>query len=64
MAESEELKFLLMGVKEESEKPSLKLNIQKLELWHSVPSLHDKYMGNNGNSERLSFLELQNYCRW
>ena len=43
MAESEEeLKSLLMKVKEESEKPALKLNIQKLRSWHPVPSLHGK----------------------
>ena len=43
MAESEgELKSLLMRVKEESEKAGLKLNIQKLRLWHLVPSLHGK----------------------
>ena len=42
MAESEELKSLLMTVKEESEKVSLKLNIQKLRSWHLVPSLHGK----------------------
>ena len=43
MAEiKEELKSLLMKVKEESEKVGLKLNIQKLRLWHPVPSLHGK----------------------
>ena len=42
MAESEELKRLLMKVKEESEKVGLKLNIQKLRSWHPVPSLHGK----------------------
>ena len=42
MAESEELKNLLMKVKEESEKVGLKLNIQKLRSWHPVPSLHRK----------------------
>ena len=43
MAESkEELKSLLMKVKEESEKAGLKLNIQKLRSWHLVPSLHGK----------------------
>ena len=41
MAESE-LKSLLMKVKEESEKVSLKLNIQKTKTWHPVPSLHGK----------------------
>ena len=43
MAESEEeLKSLLMKVKEESEKVGLKLNIQKTRSWHLVPSLHGK----------------------
>ena len=44
MAESEEeLKNLLMKVKQESEKAGLKLNIQKkLRSWHMVPSLHGK----------------------
>jgi len=43
MAESEEeLKSLLMKVKEESEKVGLKLNIQKRRSWHPVPSLHGK----------------------
>ena len=56
MAESEEeLKSLLMKVKEESEKVGLKLNIQKTKIWHLVPSLHGKYWGNSGNSVRLYF---------
>ena len=43
MAESEEeLKSLLMKVKEESERAGLKLNIQRQRSWHPVPSLHDK----------------------
>ena len=43
MAESEEeLKSLLMNVKEQSEKVDLKLNIQKTRLWHLVPPLHGK----------------------
>ena len=43
MAESEEeLKSLMMQVKEESEKVGLKLNFQKLRSWHLVPSLHGK----------------------
>ena len=46
MAESkEELKSLLMKVKEKSEKAGLKLNIQKLRSWHLAPSLHGKQMG-------------------
>ena len=63
MAESEEeLKSLLMKVKEENEKVGLKLNIQKTKI--TVPSLHSKWMGNNGNSEKLYFFGLQNHCRW
>ena len=42
MAESEELKSLLLKVEEESEKVGLKLNIQKNRSWHLVPSLHGK----------------------
>ena len=43
MAKSkEELKSLLMRVKEESEKNGLKLSIKKLRSWHLVPSLHGK----------------------
>ena len=42
MAESEELKSLLMKVKVEREKVDLKLNIQKTKSWHPVPSLHGK----------------------
>ena len=46
MAESEEeLKSLLMKVKEESEKVGLKLNIQKMKIMASGPSLHGKEMG-------------------
>ena len=43
MAESkEDLKSLLMKVKEGNEKVGLKLNIQKIKSWHLVPSLHGK----------------------
>ena len=43
MAESkEELKSLLMKVKEETEKAGLKLNTQKTNIWYPVPSLHGK----------------------
>ena len=53
MAESkEELKSLLMKVKEKSEKASLKLSIQKTKIMASSASLHSKW-GNNGNSNRL-----------
>ena len=43
MAESkEELKSLLMKVKEESKKACLKLTVKNPRSWHPVPSLHDK----------------------
>ena len=57
MAESEEeLKSLLMKVKEESEKVSLKLSIKKTKIMASSPitSWHNRW-GNNANSERLYF---------
>ena len=38
----EELKNILIKVKEESEKAGLKLSIQKTKIWHSVPSLYGK----------------------
>ena len=56
MAESEEeLKSLLMKVKEESEKVGLKLNNQKTKIMSSGPINHfmANRWGNNGNSERL-----------
>ena len=45
MAESEELNSLLVKVKEEREKVSLKLNIQKTKSWHPVLSFQGQYMG-------------------
>ena len=63
MAESEELKSLLMKVKEESEKVGLKLNIQKTKIMASGPIMANKWR-NSGNSVRLYFLGLQNHCRW
>ena len=66
MAESEEeLKRLLMKVKEESEKAGLKLNIQKTKD-HRIWSHHfmANRWGNSGNSVRLYFSGLQNHCRW
>ena len=64
MAESEEeLKSLLMKVKEESEKAGLKLNIQKLR--SSGPITSWQIDGKNKNSDRLYFLGLHvNYGRW
>ena len=55
LAESKELKSLLMKVKEESEKIGLKLNIQKTKIMASSPITH---------SVRLYFGGLQNHCRW
>ena len=62
MEESEELKSLLMKVKEESEKVGLKLNIQKS--WHLVPSLHGKSMGKQWKQCQTLFWEVQNHFRW
>ena len=61
MAESEEeRKSLLMKVKEESEKAGLKLNIKKMKIMASGPyHFMANRWGNNGNSDRLSFLGLQ-----
>ena len=50
MAESEELKSLLMKVKEESEKVGLKLNIQKTETMALAHHFMENRWGNNGNS--------------
>ena len=66
MAESEEeLKSLLMKVKEESEKVGLKLNIPKTKIMASDP-MGNRWgnSGNSGNSVRLYFWGLQNHCRW
>ena len=57
------LKSLLMKVKEESEKVDIRLNIQKMKIM--APSPHHfmaNRWGNNGNSDRLYFLGLQNHC--
>ena len=63
MAESkEELKSLLMEVKEESEKTGLKLNIQKTKIMASGPITSWKIDGEAMDS--LYFLGLQNHCRW
>ena len=61
----EELEGLLTKVKEESEKGGLKLNIQKNKD-HGIWFHHfmANGWGNNGNSDRLYFGELQNHCRW
>ena len=72
MAESEEeLKSLLMKVKEESKKAGLKVNIQKTKIKkkkqnHGIQSHHfmANRRGESGNSDRLYFLGLQNPCGW
>ena len=65
MADSEELKNLLMKVKEESEKVGLKFNIQKTKIVASGPiTSWEIDGGSSGNSDRLYFGGLQNHCRW
>ena len=65
MAESEEeLKSLLMKVKEESERVGLKLNIEKTKIMASSPITSWQRWGNSGNSVRLYFSGLQNHYRW
>ena len=63
MAESEEeLKSLLMKVKEESEKVGLKLNIQKTKIMASGPITSWQIDGETENSDRLHFWGLQSHC--
>ena len=65
MAESEEeLKSLLMKVKEESEKVGLKLNIEKTKIVASGPITWRQIDGETMETERVYFLGLQNHCRW
>ena len=66
MAKSEEeLKNLLMRVKEESEKVGLKLNIKKSKITASGPITSWQIDGGkSGNSDRFYFLGVQNHCRW
>ena len=65
MAESEEeLKSLLMKVKEESEKVGLKLNIQKTKFMASRPNTSWQIDGETMETVRHYFLGLQNHCRW
>ena len=65
MAKSEEeLKSLLMKVKDESEKIGLKLNIPKTKVMASGPITSWEIDGETGNSVRLYFGGLQNHCRW
>ena len=65
MAESEEeLKYLLMKVKEESETAGLKLNIQKTKIMASHPISSWQIDGEIMKTVRLYFRGLQNHCRW
>ena len=63
MTESkEELNSLLMKLKEESDKASLKLNIKEVKIMASSPITLVNRWGKTGSSDRLYFLGLQNYC--
>ena len=64
MAESEELKSLLMKVKEESEKVSLKLNIQKTRITASSPITSWQINGKQWKQWLTLLFGLQNHCRW
>ena len=65
MAESEEeLKSLLMKVKDESEKVGLKLNIQKTKIMASGPMTSWQIDGETMEKLRDYFLGLQNHCKW
>ena len=65
MAESEEeLKSLLMKVKEESENVGLKLNIHKAKIMTSGPVTSWQKNGETMETVTDYFLRLQNHCRW
>ena len=64
MAESEDLKSLLMKVKEESEKVGLKLNIQKTKIMASGPITSWQIDVETAETVRNYFFGLQNHCRW
>ena len=64
MAESEELKSLLMKVKEESEKSDLKLNVQKTKIIASGPITSWQIDGETEETVGDYFSGLQNHCRW
>ena len=65
MAESEEeLKSLMMKMKEESEKVDLKLNIQKTKIMASSPITSWEIDGETMETVTDYFLGLQNHCRW
>ena len=63
IAESKELKSLLIKVKEESEKAGLKLNIKKIKIMASGPKTSWQIDEETMETVRLYFLGLQNHCR-
>ena len=63
LGESEELKSLLMKVKDESEKADLKINIQKMKIMASGPITSWQIDGETMETVR-DFMGLQNHCRW
>ena len=63
MAESEELKSLLMKVKEESERIGLKLNIQKMKIMVSGPITSWEIDGETMETV-IDFIFFENHCRW
>ena len=64
MAEGEELKSLLMKVKEESEKVGLRFNIQKTKIMASGPIISWQIDGETVETVADYFGGLQNHCRW
>ena len=64
MAESEELKSLLMKVKEKSKKVGLKLNIQKMKIIASGPTTSWQIDGGTVEAVTDFIFGLQNHCRW
>ena len=64
MAESKELKSLLMKVKEESQKVGLKLNIQKTKIMATGPITSWQIVERVETVADFIFVGLQNHCRW
>ena len=64
MAQSEELKSLLMKVKEESERADLKLNVQKTKIMASGPITSWQIDGETMETLSDFIFVLQNHCRW
>ena len=64
MAESEELKSILMKVKEDSEKVGLKLNVQKTKIITSGPITSRQINGETVETVADYFFGIQNHCRW